>query len=240
MKALLTKGIASPKLAKDQTYLTYILYLASAAYRPELCPNAGDCIQYCLITKAGRGAIGGPDNTVQRARKRKSDWLLSDRASFVGQLRKEIRNAIRLARKIGMPLAIRLNGGSDLDWSDVYEHFEDEAIIFWEYTKRPELALKLNRMKNVHVTYSQNERTTPRILGAMLTAQINVAMVFHIRRGKALPTHVGTVPVLDGDLTDLRFLDVRGSVVGLRLKSLRKVQSTNTAFIQAVPIANVA
>jgi hypothetical protein len=229
---LLTKGISSPKLAKDQSYLTYILYLASATYKKELCPNAGDCMEYCLITKAGRGAIGGPDNTIQRARKRKSDWLLENPPEFKQQLIKEIYNAVKQSRKLNIPLAIRLNGGSDLDWSDIYEYFEDESIVFYEYTKRPELALKLNKYKNVHVTYSHNERTTNRILGAMIEAQINVAMVFHTKKGKPLPSHVGTLPVIDGDLTDLRFLDAKGVIVGLRLKSLRKVSNTNTSFIQ--------
>lgn len=229
INTLLTKGIASPKLAKDQSYLTYILYLASAAYKPELCPNAGDCIQYCLITKAGRGAIGGPDNNVQRARKRKSDWLLSDPIGFKARLSTEIGNAVRLASKLGMPLAIRLNGGSDLDWSDIYIQFPN--VQFWEYTKRPDLALRLNGQNNVHVTYSNNERTTTRILGTMLMNNINVAMVFHIRKGNPLPMYVGSVPVVDGDITDLRFLDGKGVVVGLRLKSLRKVSGTDTAFI---------
>lgn len=230
---LLTKGIASPKLAKDQTYTTYILYLASAVYKPELCPNAGDCKSFCLITKAGRGAIGGPDNTIQLARKRKSDWYLSDPIAFKAQLIHEIKLAIKSANSKGEKLAIRLNGGSDLDWSDVYSQFPD--VQFWEYTKRPDLALKLSQLQNVHVTYSHNERTTNRILSTMLQNRINIAMVFSTKKGQPLPAKSGSIDVIDGDISDLRFLDGRGVIVGLRLKSFRKVgkdQLQNQSFVQ--------
>ena len=238
---LLTEGISSPKLAKDQRYLTYIMYLASGTYRPELCPNAGDCLKSCLITKAGRGAIGGPDNAVQRARKARTDFLFSDREGFLKQLHKEIDKAIVKARRLGLPLAIRLNGGSDLDWSEVYAKYsvnssesEPVPVLFWEYTKRPDLALKLTKLTNVHVTYSYSERTTNRILGTMLANKINVAMVFNTRKGHALPDHVGSIPVIDGDTSDLRFLDAKGVVVGLRLKSLRKPNLENNQFVQQV------
>jgi len=190
-------------------------------------------MEYCLITKAGRGAIGGPDNAIQRARKRKSDWLLSDPSGFKAQLVKEIRNAIKQSRKQNLPLAIRLNGGSDLDWSDIYKMFENDNVVFYEYTKRPELAMKLNQLTNVHVTYSHNERTTNRILGAMIEHKINIAMVFNVRKGKPLPESVGTLPVIDGDVSDLRFLDEKGCIVGLRLKSLRKVDASNSTFVRA-------
>jgi hypothetical protein len=238
MSKLLTSMESSPKLAKytgDQ-FDGAILYLASAVYRPELCPNAGECLKSCLITNAGRGAIGGPDNAVQRARKRKSDWLLTDRAGFVAQLVREIRKIRDRAHAAGRTAVIRLNGGSDLDWTDVYTHPELTGVQYWEYTKRPELAVRLSKLPNVHVTYSYNERTTSRIMAAMLANSINVAMVFNIRKGNALPAQSGTIPVIDGDQHDFRFLDPKGVIVGLRLKSLRKVTDDKLAggFVQLV------
>lgn len=238
---LLTKGEASPKLAKDQRYMTRILYLASAVYKSELCPNAGLCKEHCLIVHAGRGAIGGYDqngqsligdstlgNAVQRARKARSDWYLTDSASFKAQLVNEIKLAVKASTKAGIPLAIRLNGGSDLDWGDIYAHFPE--IQFWEYTKRPDLAV--GQQMNVHWTYSQSERTTDRILGALI-GKVNIAMVFNTKRGLPLPSLVGSVPVIDGDLSDLRFLDERGVIVGLRLKKLKKInRQMSNGFIQ--------
>lgn len=226
---LLTKGEASPKLAKDQRYMTRILYLASAVYKAELCPNAGLCKEHCLIVHAGRGAIGGYDNVVQRARKARSDWFLSDPTTFKVQLVREIQLAIRAASKANIPLAVRLNGGSDLDWSDIYAQFPQ--VQFWEYTKRPDLAV--GKQSNVLWTYSHNERTTARILGQLVANSVNIAMVFNIKKGQPLPATIGSVPVIDGDLSDLRFLDEIGVIVGLRLKKLKKIdRKMSNGFIQ--------
>lgn len=217
MTNLLTKGVSSPKLTKyaGDEYVSAILYLASANYKKELCPAAGACAKACLIVKAGRGAF---DDKVSAARKRKSDWLLNNRETFVDQLYKEIWLLQWQAWKSGKKLAIRLNGGSDLDWSDIYERFP--MVQFWEYTKRPELALKLkSQFSNVHVTFSASENMTSRVFTAMHTRGINIATVFDVRRGAELPSEFNGIRVTDGDLHDYRFLDERGVIVGLRLKS---------------------
>lgn len=239
---LLTKGISSPKLAKytGDGYMSAILYLASANYKRELCPAAGACMKACLIVKAGRGAF---DDKVSAARKRKSDWLLNDREAFIDQLYKEIWLLQYQAWAKGKRLAVRLNGGSDLDWSDIYERFP--MVQFWEYTKRPDLALKLKRQfSNVHVTFSASENLTERIAITMFQQAINIAMVFDVPRGQRLPYYgegalhsVRGQPVLDGDLHDFRFLDPNdtGYIVGLRLKSNTRptVEQKSGGFVVA-------
>lgn len=228
---LLTPMQGSPKLAKytGDAYEAAILYLASAVYRKELCPNAGACMKACLIVKAGRGAF---DSKVGAARKRKSDWLLSDRVGFVAQLRKDMDALIRRAAKLGKRPAVRLNGGSDLDWSDLYAEYKDR-VTFWEYTKRPDLALKLHAA-GISVTYSYSERTTDRLMNAMLERGINVAMVFNLPRKQSLPLSMHGREVVNGDLHDFRFLDPVGVIVGLRLKSNRRVTSEQVSggFVQ--------
>lgn len=231
MSQLLTKMESSPKLAKytGDAYEAAILYLASAVYKSELCPNAGACKKACLIVKAGRGAF---DDKVSGARKRKSDWLLSDRAGFELQLRRELDALIKRAARLGKTPAARLNGGSDLDWSHIYAEYKDR-IVFWEYTKRPDLALKLHTM-GVHVTYSQSERTTDRLLGMILAQGINVAIVFSLKKNAPLPIGMHEREVVDGDLHDFRFLDKAGVIVGLRLKSNRRVtpEQVSGGFVQ--------
>lgn len=233
MSSLLTSGISSPKLAKytGDNYVSAILYLASGTYIASLCPNMGNCGKTCLITKAGRGAF---DDKVSAARKRKSDEYLTDPVAFKARIVREIERLVIKGQKRGKAVAVRLNGGSDLDWTDVYAKFP--TVTFWEYTKRPELALKLSLIPNVNVTYSFSERTTPRILRAMLDRRINVAMVFDVKRGKPLPAMVDGVPVTDGDLHDFRFLDQRGVIVGLRLKSNRRptTEQKSGGFVQQV------
>lgn len=228
---LLTIETASPKLAKsaNDDWLTAILYLAGAADR-RLCPCATDgCRSICLITNSGRGVM----SPVRLARQAKTDWLFNNPTGFDYQLSKDIEALRKKAKRLGKRPAIRLNGGSDLDWSRFYETYQD--IIFWEYTKRPDMAIKLSKAyQNVHMTYSENENTTDRIRGQMLASGINIAMVFDVwsRHGGALPETVGNVPVIDGDISDLRFLDPKGVVVGLRLKSAKKPTNTKNTFLK--------
>ena len=228
---LLTAEIASPKLAKHEAsnYYTAILYLAGAG-DTRLCPASTEgCRAVCLVTEAGRGTF---DN-VKQARQARTNLLFDKRDEFLTILRADIKSVIRKATKLGKTPAIRLNGGSDLDWSEIYAEFP--TVQFWEYTKRPDLALKLNKLPNVQATYSHNEHTTNRIMGAMLANGINIAMVFDLwsRKGGDLPANVGSVPVIDGDVHDLRFLDPKGVIVGLRLKSITKPgDKVNLQFVQ--------
>lgn len=228
---LLTIENASPKLAKsaNDQWLTAILYLAGAADK-RLCPCATEgCRSICLVTNSGRGFMG----PVRQARQAKTDWLFNNPTGFDYQLSKDINALRNKAKRLGKRPAIRLNGGSDLDWSRFYETYQD--VIFWEYTKRPDMAIKLSKAYgNVHFTYSENENTTDRIRGHMLTSGINIAMVFDVwsRHGGALPKTVGNVPVIDGDVSDLRFLDPKGVIVGLRLKSAKKPTNTKNNFLK--------
>lgn len=228
---LLTIETASPKLAKsaDSDWLTAILYLAGAA-ETQLCPaSTPGCRSICLVTESGRGIM----ESVRKARREKTNWLYSNMTSFDFQLSKDINALRNKAKRLGKRPAIRLNGGSDLDWSRFYETYQD--VMFWEYTKRPDMAIKLSKAYgNVHMTYSDNENTTDRIRGQMLANGINIAMVFDVwsRHSGALPEKVGNVPVIDGDTSDLRFLDPKGVIVGLRLKSAKKPTKTKNQFLK--------
>lgn len=226
MVKLLTLGAASAKLAKgqgEQGYLTAVLYLKpadSSGLGVNLCPAASaGCKAACLNT-AGRGAeyMVNADgvNTVQQARQARTELYIKDRASFVDQLVREIKTFVSKARKAGMRPAIRLNGTSDLNWIDVYTMFPD--VQFYEYTKRPDLAMLLKALPNVSVTFSLSEANIVPAM-RMLGKGINVAVVFNTKRGRALPAVFNGFTVLDGDLTDNRFLDpVGGFVIGLRAK----------------------
>ena len=51
---------------------------------------------------------------------------------------------------------------------------------------------------------------------------VNVAVVFSTKKGQPLPAEYLGRPVIDGDETDLRFLDPSGVIVGLRAKGRAK------------------
>ena len=238
---LLTLGVQSAKLAKgqgEQGYMTAVLYLkpAESSGLPgvNLCRAASPgCKMGCLDT-AGRGADymvnANGVNVVQVARQRRTELYVYKPDEFMTQLRKEINLFIKKSVAKGMKPAIRLNGTSDLDWSSIYSEFPD--VQFYEYTKDPLLAIRLNQLTNVSVTFSLSEVNLA-VAIRMLGKGINVAVVFNTKRGRALPTDFYGFGVIDGDKSDNRFLDpVGGVVVGLRAKG--KAIKDESGFVQRV------
>tara|TARA_R110000823_G_C15867385_1_gene493815 strand:- start:819 stop:1139 length:321 start_codon:yes stop_codon:yes gene_type:complete len=89
------------------------------------------------------------------------------------------------------------------------------GLRFYDYTKRTGRVLPAN----YHLTMSANERHADEDLAALADMYgSNVAVVFDTRRGHALPATYAGVPVVDGDVTDSRWADERGVIVGLRAK----------------------
>jgi hypothetical protein len=95
---------------------------------------------------------------------------------------------------------------------------------FYDYTKSPERMTKFvngEMPKNYHLTFSRSE-TNGAISLAFLRSGGNVAMVFR----KSLPATYYGHDVVDGDETDLRFLDGSGKIIGLKEKGLAKKDQT--------------
>ena len=222
---LLTTG--NPKIQKGTAkgYLTSILHLAPHTLSGHnVCPMAtAGCAAACLNT-AGRGGIfkpGETTNTIQQARIRKTNWLFSDRDAFLMQLVKEIGRAIKNAKRHGLIPAIRLNGTSDLRWEyyDIMSQFP--TTQFYDYTK---IANRRDLPANYHLTFSLAENNEGNARFALANG-MNVAAVFH-----TMPTMYLGVPVINGDDSDLRFLDPAGVVVGLKAKG--KAKRDTTGFVK--------
>lgn len=239
--SLLTTG--NPKIAKGEAHgvLTAIMHLAPEKVSGRnVCPHAtAGCAAACLNT-AGRGGIGlDADglNVIQVARIRRTRWFHRDRAAFLAALVREIERHEASAIRHGLKPAVRLNGTSDLPWerfpverngtaySDVFAAFPN--VTFYDYTKWPvRLRPLVAAIPNYSLTFSladgdKSETEASRAL----ESGVNVAAVFAVKRGAPLPDlHLvgGTIArVIDGDSTDLRFLDPResrGVIVGLRAK----------------------
>ena len=83
--------------------------------------------------------------------------------------------------------------------------------------------LEGNLPPNYHLTYSRSEKKGDSVHSkAFLKSGGNVAVVF---RGK-LPKTWNGFDVIDGDESDLRFLDSTGKVIGLVEKGLAKKDET--------------
>lgn len=235
MKNLLTTG--NPKIAKGlaQGYLTNILHLApSKLSGRNVCPMAtAGCAAACLNT-AGRGGIikrGETTNMIQLARIRKTDHFFNDREAFMAQIVREIGNAIKLATKHGLTAVFRLNGTSDIRWETIpvtvkgvtYENVMAAfpTVQFYDYTKIPN---RRNLPANYHLTFSLAESNGANAVIA-LDNGMNVAAVF-----RKIPSKYLGHTVIDGDATDLRFLDPKGVIVGLKAKG--KAKKDTTGFVR--------
>ncbi len=200
-------------------YKGFILHLApyTLAGFSNVCPKATTgCIAGCLNT-AGRGGMfkEGGTNSVQEARKRRTRMFFEDREQFMRLLVSDIKNGIKLASKYGLTPCFRLNGTSDISWEkylldgkNVFEHFPD--IQFYDYTKV--LGRKVDNISNYHLTFSRAESNDSDVRKA-LDAGMNIAIVFD-----KVPNFYYGLPVIDGDISDVRFNDPTQVVVGLKAK----------------------
>ena len=133
---------------------------------------------------------------------------------------REIRAAIKKAEKNNLVPVFRLNGTSDIDWTrhkhnnqTVFEAFP--SITFYDYTKRANIVRKSAKISNWHMTASYSgasKKYADKIKSVSIKHNVNLAVVFD-----QLPEIWNGVRVLNGDLSDLRFLDNAG-IVGLRAK----------------------
>ena len=230
MKLLGTQNAKTVK-GEAQGYMTFIMYLApSTESGYQTCPMASKgCAAACLFT-AGMGRF---DN-VRNPRIRKTRYFFEDRAAFMADLVSDIEKAIRSADRKGMTPVFRLNGTSDIRWEtvpairdgveyrNVMEAFPN--VQFYDYSK---LSNRKNIPANYHLTFSRSESNDDQIQEA-LDNGMNVAVVFDVKKNDDLPERVQdfwqiekikvSLPVIDGDATDLRFKDPRGVIVGLRAK----------------------
>jgi hypothetical protein len=214
---LLTIGNAKTVKGEARGYLTFILHLAPARLSGyNVCPGASaGCIAGCLNT-AGRGGMfkrGENTNAIQEARIRRTRFFFEDREAFMRALVSDVRKGIKQAERKGLIPVFRLNGTSDIRWESVeVDGFRNimeafPTIQWYDYTK---LTNRRHLPSNYHLTFSRSETN-------VIPDGMNVAVVF-----QSLPETFAGRPVINGDDTDLRFLDPTGVIVGLKAKGRAK------------------
>ena len=226
-QTLLTSGNAKIVKGEKLGYMTKGIHLAPANLSGyEVCQwRSKGCTMACLNT-AGRGQM----NSVQDSRIAKTKLFFEQRFDFLAKLSKEIISSVKSASKKGMQAVFRPNLTSDIAWEDVIN--EDGVTIFekhgstqfYDYTKsfkRMKAFLNGELPSNYHLTFSCSE-TNEKIAKLVLEMGGNVAVVFR----NQLPDTWNGVEVVNGDESDLRFLDKQGVVVGLIEKGLAKKDLT--------------
>lgn len=219
---LLTRPGGNAKLSRGNgaTFAPYILHLApfTSSGAGNTCPYASpECISLCLNV-SGRANIFP---AILRGRAEKTKSYFADRAEFVSRLKREIRNAIAREAKQGRTAVFRLNGTSDLEWSDVISAFP--GTQFYDYTKDPvryNMFLLSKLPANYHLTFSYSGRNAE-LCRSFLARGGTVAIPFARPIGAEYnrPAEWFGFPTIDGDVSDLRFSDnAPGSVVALKAK----------------------
>jgi hypothetical protein len=244
---LLTPDGYNPKTKKGRArgYSTAILHFAPADLSGfDVCQyRSAGCTASCLNT-AGHGGINldaAGLNDVQRARIARTRLFFLNRRLFNLLLIRAIETHCRRARAKGLIPMVRLNGTSDLPWEKlrmsngrtILETFPD--VQFYDYTKHPERALKNARGEhpaNYHLTFSRSE-TNDTDVTRVLAAGGNVAAVLKFCGCKRTCKHETPDnleyygrPVVSGDHDDLRPLDPRGVIVGLKAKGLARTDAS--------------
>jgi len=203
-------------------YLTGILYLAPGRLSGliNVCPHASAACDALCLYYAGRGAF----NSVQQARTAKTVFYVKDRETFLSTLKENVAAVIRKAKSKGMRATVRLNGTSDIGWERYTVIQAFKTTRFYDYTKnakRMHAFLDGKLPSNYSLTFSRSESNEANCL-AILARKGNVAVVFR----KTLPKTWQGYRVIDGDKNDLRFLDPKGVVVGLKAKGKAKTDTT--------------
>src|SRR5262252_1462959 len=210
-------------------YMTGIVYLAPGNLSGrELCAFRTDgCSASCLNT-AGHGQF----DSTQRARITKTQRFTANPVRFVDDLSAEITKLERRARARQLQPVVRLNGTSDLPWehlrgSDGQTLMAQHARVqFYDYTKNAPRFTAQRLPKNYHLTFSRSEKNEQACRRFLWEHKGTVSVVFGTKKGQPLPSTWHGYRVIDGDTHDLRFLDPRGIVVGLRAKGRAKQDTT--------------
>ena len=200
----------STKLEKGSAkFDSYVIYLqpADKIAVKTLCVFAdkAGCKAPCLIDSGQLGMTTG-----QNAATKRTVLMLLRPDYFNTQVLSEIDKAERRSIKTGMPALFRMNGTSDLDFSDIYKARPDSQ--FYDYTKELSRVRK-NTLANHDLTFS----------GSMFSEQSRAAMKKAVAAGYRMAVAFNTrliasdglsIPdsMVNFDKTDLRHLD--GKVIG--------------------------
>ena len=222
---LLSVG-SNAKIKKPDTGEAYIiagLSLMPSDYAEgiNVCPMSklAGCRETCLVW-AGRGNMP----SVVNARTRKTELYRDDRETFFAMLRGDIFAFIHDCKKHEVKPAIRLNVISDINYRKIIEEFPQ--VQFYDYTKNIKWHKKV-APANYHLTFSYSEASPKymKLFEPVWKSNYNIAVVF---KGKTLPDTFKGRRVINGDLSDHRFLDDSGVVVGLLAKG--KARKDDSGF----------
>lgn len=241
--SLITTPDGNAKLSKDRRYYNCGISLAPANLSGwEVCfGRTAACTELCLgFTGQAEGL-----SSITGFRIGRTKMFFEDRDLFMEVLRAQLHEVDRRAKRMGVRVAFRPNILSDLPWHNLapwmFEEFSHWK--FYGYTKvRSYVRAFVNGKlpKNYHLTFSWSERLRISDVKKLLSQNVNVAVPFFDAETLRpfIPRKWNGFRVINGDKSDLRFMDARGVVVGLstklpkeRSKADDAVRSANGFFV---------
>lgn len=226
---------------KKNKILTGVLYLSpsDSSGLANLCTSASaGCRALCL---GHEGRFRMEDSICRKkgtssARLKRTQELLDNKMAFLDRLQNEINSMKKRAKKV----AIRLNGTSDLGFTETISNEENKCVSFYDYTKHRTkyISFITNKLPtNYHVTFSGDETTGDigrwfdDILGHAENTdkKASMALAFFpddynriLQAGHIVTPQGEKIPVIDGDKTDYRPSDPKICVVALKAKGRAK------------------
>lgn len=215
--------------------LVYTIYLSPARMSGyEVCPmRTKECTLLCL-NESGHNRMD-TSNKINDVRIRKTRLFFTDREYFVRWVIAEITYYSKKAAKENKRFSVRLNNTSDLSPElfyindngvkrNILEIFPD--IQFYDYTKVKNRFKLLDKYPNYDLTFSYSGENMDDCLEVLRNGN-RVAMVFN-----EVPNQYEGYPVINGDEYDMRYLDDKNVIVGLKFKIVRnKTDLTKTKFV---------
>ena len=227
MKKLLSDGRTNAKTAKNARK-SLILYLAPFDQNSKgvnVCAMAtAGCIHGCLF----RTGLASIYKTINEARVARTEYMLSDRRTFINQIIDEIN---RKAKRTEGDLAVRLNGTSDMklvEMAIATGRTIAPNIVFYDYSKIPNKVGErtLSSGHRYMVTFSRSEKNEDDVIKHVQSGGIG-AVVFIDK----IPTTWKGLPVIDGDSRDDLMLDApKGVILGLKAKG-KDAKADTTGFV---------
>jgi len=206
-------GNTKMRKAEKENYLSYSLNLLPhksniGGKNINLCPFAGSCSKVCV---GENGHFSMRNGSAYHKQYMNTLLFTHERELFFNRLIQDLKQVQKVQAKKNKKVAVRLNAYSDLNFeklskrylkTSIFDMFKD--IQFYDYTKDVKKFVDTN-IDNYHLTFSHDERG--KFFGS------NTAVVF-----EKLPTTYMGMKVFDGDVTDLRFLDPKNHIIGLKFK----------------------
>jgi len=199
---------------------------------PKACPAAGSCRSVCLMTSGNPVYLDGK----MKCRLRRNNAFMNDYQMFLRYL---VINCYRhyFKNKNASKVAFRLNGVSDYPFESISVQLtkEDtdyiqkafniyiEPIRYGSVIEAVQKGLNLDKNElNYHLTLSHGSKFDT--FKKALELSLNYAAAFNLKKSQPLPKTFNyqgkELTVIDGDITDCRFLDINSDthIVGLRFK----------------------